>query len=292
MNHDSGFIIGIAHFFFAKTLIQRTPKNHFEKASKTLALCKVYRSPSKYQVKRESVCVYHTKLKFAILFIMNHGSGSYQGLPWNFAKTLIERSPKTTLESRFLFETTFTVFFIIMGQPNSQDEEKEWYQNTEEFQNMPVCPYVFFPFFFIIFLLHRSTGNSEWHFEIKSNYACLKCYCACPWPINEWKLPVHHFHSEQEIVLSRHFAHAGMPTLEKQLHWTISILTVLLCNILLPLCYKRTVINHHNWFQMYSLAQVDNLGHFFPCCTTISTCARIYYWQLDYTCMCNYKRLR
>jgi len=31
MNHDSGFIIGIAHGFFAKTLIEGTPKIHLEK---------------------------------------------------------------------------------------------------------------------------------------------------------------------------------------------------------------------------------------------------------------------
>ena len=31
MNHDSGFIIGIAHVFFVKTLIEHTPKNHLGK---------------------------------------------------------------------------------------------------------------------------------------------------------------------------------------------------------------------------------------------------------------------
>jgi len=31
MNHDSGFIIGIAHVFFTKILIERTPKNYLGK---------------------------------------------------------------------------------------------------------------------------------------------------------------------------------------------------------------------------------------------------------------------
>ena len=31
MNHDSGFIIGIAMIFFAKTLIEHTPKSHLKK---------------------------------------------------------------------------------------------------------------------------------------------------------------------------------------------------------------------------------------------------------------------
>ena len=31
MNHDSGFIIGIAMVFFAKTLIEHTPKSHLKK---------------------------------------------------------------------------------------------------------------------------------------------------------------------------------------------------------------------------------------------------------------------
>jgi len=36
-------------------------------------------------------------------------------------KILIERSPKTTKESRFAFKTAFTVFFFItVGQPDSQ----------------------------------------------------------------------------------------------------------------------------------------------------------------------------
>ena len=35
MNHDSGFIIEIAHVFFAKLLIERTPKNHLEKHPST-----------------------------------------------------------------------------------------------------------------------------------------------------------------------------------------------------------------------------------------------------------------
>ena len=57
MNHDSGFIIGITHVF-AKILIERSPKNHFEKHPPTqnnplVVLCKDYRSTSKYQVKRK-----------------------------------------------------------------------------------------------------------------------------------------------------------------------------------------------------------------------------------------------
>ena len=31
MNHNSGFIIGIAMIFFAKTLIEHTPKSHLKK---------------------------------------------------------------------------------------------------------------------------------------------------------------------------------------------------------------------------------------------------------------------
>ena len=59
MNHDGGFIIGIAHdFFFAKTLIERTPENHLEKYPSTknnplMVLCNEYKSTSKYQVKRK-----------------------------------------------------------------------------------------------------------------------------------------------------------------------------------------------------------------------------------------------
>ena len=61
-NHDSGFIIGIAHVIFAKILIERTPKNQLEKHPSTqnnplVVLCNEYRSTSKYQVKRKQyVC--------------------------------------------------------------------------------------------------------------------------------------------------------------------------------------------------------------------------------------------
>ena len=53
MNHDSGFMI-----FFAKILIERTPKNHLEKYPSTqnnplVVLCNEYKSTSKYQVKRK-----------------------------------------------------------------------------------------------------------------------------------------------------------------------------------------------------------------------------------------------
>ena len=57
MNHDSGFIMG-SPMFFAKILIERTPKNHLEKHPSTQSnslevLCNEYRSTSKYQVKRK-----------------------------------------------------------------------------------------------------------------------------------------------------------------------------------------------------------------------------------------------
>ena len=73
MNHDSGFIIGIAHVF-VKILIEHTPKNHLEKHPSTqnnplVVLCDEYRSTSKYQVKKETVNEFQTTLKFARLFI-------------------------------------------------------------------------------------------------------------------------------------------------------------------------------------------------------------------------------
>ena len=47
---------------FAKILIERTPKNHLEKHPSTqnnplVVLCNEYRSTSKYQVKRNGVCI-------------------------------------------------------------------------------------------------------------------------------------------------------------------------------------------------------------------------------------------
>ena len=53
INRDSGFIIGIANvfsFFFAKLLMEHSPKIHLEKHPSTLVLCKEYKSTSKYQV--------------------------------------------------------------------------------------------------------------------------------------------------------------------------------------------------------------------------------------------------
>ena len=52
MNHNSGFIIGIA---LAKTLIKHTPKSHLKKhpSDPQALLYNDYRSPSKYQVKRK-----------------------------------------------------------------------------------------------------------------------------------------------------------------------------------------------------------------------------------------------
>ena len=70
MNHDSGFIIGIAHVFFAKILIERTSKNYIEQHPSTqnnplVVLCNENRSTEK-----ETVCVFQTKLKYARLFIL------------------------------------------------------------------------------------------------------------------------------------------------------------------------------------------------------------------------------
>jgi len=55
MNHDSGFIIGIANVF-SKPLIERTPKISLRKYPSPqnhplVVLCKGYRSSSQYQVK-------------------------------------------------------------------------------------------------------------------------------------------------------------------------------------------------------------------------------------------------
>ena len=49
-------------WFFAKTLIEHTPKSHLKKHLSTqnhplVALYNDYRSPSKYQVKKKAVCV-------------------------------------------------------------------------------------------------------------------------------------------------------------------------------------------------------------------------------------------
>jgi len=57
MNHDSGFIIGIANVF-SKILIEHTPKTCLRKHPSTknnplAVLCNDYRSTSKYQVKRK-----------------------------------------------------------------------------------------------------------------------------------------------------------------------------------------------------------------------------------------------
>ena len=51
-------LIGIAHVFFAKTLIERTPKNYLGKHPPTqnhplVVICNEYWSTSKYQVKRK-----------------------------------------------------------------------------------------------------------------------------------------------------------------------------------------------------------------------------------------------
>jgi len=59
MNHDSGFIIGIA-MIFCQTLIEHTPKSHLKKHLSAkyhplVVLYNDYRSPSKYQVKQSIV---------------------------------------------------------------------------------------------------------------------------------------------------------------------------------------------------------------------------------------------
>ena len=65
INHDSGFIIGIA-MFFAKILIERSPKNHLEKHlsaqnNPLVILFNEYRSASKYQVKRKQYVYFRQK---------------------------------------------------------------------------------------------------------------------------------------------------------------------------------------------------------------------------------------
>ena len=50
-------------FFFAKTLIERTPKNHLGKHPSTqnnslVVICDEYWSTSKYQVKGNSMCIW------------------------------------------------------------------------------------------------------------------------------------------------------------------------------------------------------------------------------------------
>ena len=62
--------------FFAKILIERTPKNHLEKHPSTqnnplVVICNEYRSSSiKVSSEKETVCVFQTKLKYARLFIL------------------------------------------------------------------------------------------------------------------------------------------------------------------------------------------------------------------------------
>ena len=71
MNHDSGFIIGMA-MIFAKTLIEHTLKSHLKKhpsAKITLKFFFTINLGLLVSSKKEAVCEYHPKLKFAILFI-------------------------------------------------------------------------------------------------------------------------------------------------------------------------------------------------------------------------------
>ena len=54
MNHNSGFTIKIANVFFAKILIEHTPKTcPPTKNNALVVLCNDYRSTSKDQVKRK-----------------------------------------------------------------------------------------------------------------------------------------------------------------------------------------------------------------------------------------------
>jgi len=70
---------------------------------------------------------------FTPINIKNHDSCDHSGI--------LQKNPNGTLTKKPLeiriFETTLTVFFfIIVGQPHSQDEEKKRLQNTREFQNL------------------------------------------------------------------------------------------------------------------------------------------------------------
>ena len=63
--------------FFAKILIERTPKNHLEKHPSTqnnplVVLCNEYRSTSKYQVKRKQYMYFRQTEIYHFVHIIIH----------------------------------------------------------------------------------------------------------------------------------------------------------------------------------------------------------------------------
>ena len=71
--------------FFAKTLIERTPKNHLGKLPPTqnyplVVIFNDYWSSSKYQVKGNSMCIWDKTEICCFVHIINHDSGFIIGI--------------------------------------------------------------------------------------------------------------------------------------------------------------------------------------------------------------------
>jgi len=87
------------HDFFAKTKIELTPKSHLSAQNHLLVPpYNDYRPPSKYKLKRSSMCTLAKTEICLFVHIVNHNSGFIIGIAMIFfAKTLIKHAPKSHL---------------------------------------------------------------------------------------------------------------------------------------------------------------------------------------------------
>jgi len=150
-----------------------------------------------------------------------------QCISWTMVMVHIRTlTKKTTLESRLKYVSKFTVLIlIIVGQQDSHNEEKKWYQNTREFQNRPL----------ILIILVSQAYRKLWIVFRDKNYPrllkmLLYMSMTYKWLKNIlWFRPNHH---------SNHF----MPMLVKKIIFPCSILITFGLFVHLNLLYSELVI--------------------------------------------------